>query len=48
MREIFIAMMISASACGQGLLKYSTIYTSVLGLPLARRRRNTLFHRTEM
>lgn len=31
MREIFIAMMISASACGQGFLKYSTLYTSVYG-----------------
>ena len=31
MREIFLAMMITTSAFGQGLLKYSTVYTSVYG-----------------
>jgi hypothetical protein len=31
MKEIFLAMMLTTSAFGQGLLKYSTIYTSVYG-----------------
>ena len=31
MKEIFLAMMLTTSAFGQGILKYSTIYTSVYG-----------------
>lgn len=31
MKEIFLAMMLTTSAFGQGILKYSTVYTSVYG-----------------